>query len=244
MERSINSSEKEALDNLIIFKWKELLSQPFLLNFSESLMGKDNRVYALYLTQLYHYSKHTARTFALVAVSHCNSDIRYMQFCLEHALEEIGLEQLVLNDLHALGVPLNADEIPPPLPETDLLIAYLYRIATYGSPVQRLGYSYWAEGSHKLYGEFIESVMLGMGLQKKQRTYFYNHAMVEDKHFKGVEEMLAHMCRTPDDWQQVMKTASITIDLIQNIIKAVLQHYSKLIEHAAPEYEVLNEISS
>src|SRR6185436_17321115 len=119
------------LEQLIASKWENILEQPQALQFANSLMGKDRRVYALYLTQVYHYTYHTARNQALVGVNLKNTDVYYMQFCFEHAMEETGHELMALHDLRSMGVQISDVErdMPPALPQTELLIAYLYCIS-------------------------------------------------------------------------------------------------------------------
>src|SRR5687768_10301485 len=120
-------NQLKQLDAVISLKWEEILQQPQAVNFAGSLMGRDRRVYALYLTQVYHYAFHTARNQALVAVNPANVNTKYMQFCLEHALEETGHELMALHDLRSIGVPIEdpGKDMPPPMVATELLIAYL-----------------------------------------------------------------------------------------------------------------------
>ena len=234
------------LDELIARKWEEVLSQPQALNFVSSVMGKDRRVYALYLTQVYHYAFHTARNQALVAVNKANTNIHYMQFCLEHALEETGHELMALHDLRSMGIPISdvATEMPPALVPTELLIAYLYWVSSNGNPVQRLGYSYWAERSYGFIGSFVASLTTSLKLQKEQMTFYYNHAHIDDKHAKDVEKILLKVCRTEDDWEQVAKVAATTIDLTNNIISAVLEEYNKIVNGDASKFSILNEAAN
>lgn len=244
METLNKPLELQQLDELISRKWEEILLQPQALNFAGSLMGTDRRVYALYLTQVYHYAYHTARNQALVAVNPANRDIKYMQFCLEHALEETGHELMALHDLRSLGLSLENPEkdMPPALPQTELLIAYLYWISGNGSPVQRLGYSYWAECSYHYIGPFVDALCDRMMLKKRQMTFYYNHAAIDDKHAKDVERILLHVCKSPQDWKQVMKVAETTISLTHEILKAVLDEYQKLVKAEPSEYELMNSL--
>lgn len=232
----------EALEQLIADKWRSILEQPQALQFSGSLMGKDRRVYAIYLTQVYHYAFHTARNQALVAVNPSNTHIHYMQFCLEHALEETGHELMALHDLRAIGIPINdpAKDMPPALPPTQLLIAYLYRVAQHGNPVQRLGYSFWAERSYGYIREFMDGLRTGMGLDKTAMTFFYSHASIDDKHAKDVEDILLEVCQTGADWQAVTDTALVTLDLTHQIIKAVLDEYGRLVRHEPSPFAIVN----
>jgi hypothetical protein len=233
------------LDNLIAQKWQYILEQPQAIQFVSSIMGKDRRIYALYLTQVYHYAFHTARNQALVAVNRKNINIQYMQFCLEHALEETGHELMALHDLRSMGIPITdpKHEMPPALTPTQLLIAYLYWISQNGNPVQRLGYSFWAERSYAYIKGFMDSMLAGMELNKKQMTFFYSHSTIDDKHAKDVEEILIKVCKTDEDWMAVTQTAVITLDLTHQIIKAVISEYEKLIRGEPGDFEVVNQLA-
>lgn len=237
----MNQSALKELESKVAEKWSEILSQPQAIQFANSLMGKDRRIYALYLTQVYHYAFHTARNQALVAVNPANKDIHYMQFCLEHALEETGHELMALHDLRSMGVAINdpENEMPPALIPTKLLIAYLYRVATDGNPVQRLGYSYWAESSYGHIRKFMDELSSNMNLDKKQMTFFYNHSAIDDKHAKDVENILLKVCKTQADWDAVTETALVTLDLTHQILKAVIGEYEKLVRGLPSQFEIL-----
>ena len=230
------------LDQLIAGKWTSILEHPQALQFAGSMMGKDRRVYAIYLTQVYHYAFHTARNQALVAVNPENTDIKYMQFCLEHALEETGHELMALHDLRSIGIDIRdpKTQMPPALPPTQLLISYLYRISQQGNPVKRLGYSFWAERSYVYIRDFMDNLGSSMKLEKKQMTFFYSHSSIDDKHAKDVEEIVAHVCKTDEDWNDVREAAIITLDLTHEIIKAVLREYEKLVRGEPSSFEIVN----
>lgn len=242
---NMNNQEKlNELDRVISGKWEEILSQPQALNFADSFMSKDRRLYAIYLTQVYHYAFHTARNQALVAVNSANRNIHYMQFCLEHALEETGHELMALHDLKSIGVVINdpEKEMPPALAPTELLIAYLYWISAQGNPVQRLGYSYWAERSYEFIGPFVDSLSNSLALKKQQMTFYFSHAQIDNKHAKDVEDILMKVCSSEDDWMQVTKAAITTLNLTHNIISAVLDEYKKLINGEKSPFGRLNII--
>jgi hypothetical protein len=234
------------LDFLISSKWQEIFSHPQAINFANSLMGKDRRVYALYLTQVYHYASHTARNQALVAVNSANRNTTYMKFCLEHALEETGHELMALHDLRSIGVPIVDAEkdMPQALVSTELLIAYLYWISSHGNPVQRLGYSYWAERSYHFISSFVEMLTSNLDLKKQQMTFYYSHSNIDEKHARDVEEIVCKVCKTDEDWKQVSKVAITTLDLTNRILLSVLSEYQKLVEGTHSDFEILNKIKS
>ena len=234
----------DELENLIAEKWRSFLEQPQALQFKTSIMGSDRRVFALYMTQVYHYAFHTARNQALVAVNSQNKNIHYMQFCLEHALEETGHELMALHDLRSVGLTLKDPEkdMPPAMVPTQLLIAYLYWVSSNGNPLQRLGYSFWAERSYEYIGEFIDQISDNMGLHKNQMTFFYSHSSIDDKHAKDVENILLKACNTDSDWDAVIQTSVITLDLTFQIIKAVVDEYEKLVREEGSDFELVNQL--
>jgi thiaminase len=238
----MNRQKLQELEQLISSRWEEIFQHPQAQQFAGSLMGKDRRVYAIYLTQVYHYAFHTARNQALVAVNPANTDIHYMQFCLEHALEETGHELMALHDLRSIGIEIRepSSDMPPALPPTELLISYLYRVAQHGNPVQRLGYSYWAETSYGHINRFMEDLTSGMELDKRQMTFYYNHSSIDDKHAKDVENILLKVCKSEEDWAAVTKTAMVTLDLTFQILKEVINEYEKLVREGSSAFQIVN----
>lgn len=64
---------------------------------------QDDDHYTQWLIQTYHYVKHTTRLTALAAARLSIKDTHLHQHMLDHAAEEKAHEQLILNDLKALG---------------------------------------------------------------------------------------------------------------------------------------------
>jgi thiaminase len=236
----------EELENLIAEKWRTFLEQPQARQFKDSIMGRDKRIFALYMTQVYHYAFHTARNQALVAVNPANTNTHYMQFCLEHALEETGHELMALHDLRSIGVRINDPdtEMPPAMVPTQLLVAYLYWVSSNGNPLQRLGYSFWAERSYEYIRDYIDELTVSMGLDKHQMTFFYNHSAIDDKHARDVENILIKACKTEEDWRAVIQTSVITLDLTFQIVKAVVDEYEKLVRGQGSDYSIINSLAT
>jgi pyrroloquinoline quinone (PQQ) biosynthesis protein C len=110
----------------------------------------------------------------------------------------------------------------------------------HGNPLQRLGYSYWAETSYEYIRDFIDAMGGNMELTKRQMTFFYNHSTIDDKHAKDVENILLHCCNSKDDWDAVEQAAIITLDLTHQILKSVLEEYEKLVKVQPSLYEIVN----
>ena len=236
------AAELANLDEVIGVIWAEILAHPLAKTFANTMMSADRRIYALYMTQVYHYTFHTARNQALVGANLHNVDLRYMRYCFEHALEETGHEQMALHDLRAVGLRIEdpARDVPRPLPATELLIAYLYWVSTQGNPTQRLGYSYWAERSYDFIRPMIDTVRGRMNLATSDMTFFFAHSNVDEKHARDVTRVLAEVCRTADDWAAVRRTAEMTLRLTLQILEQVYGEYVKLRDGLPSEYACLN----
>ncbi|MGB0523615.1 MAG: iron-containing redox enzyme family protein [Flammeovirgaceae bacterium] len=230
------------LEALIRSEWKQALSQPRIANFVDTAAASDRRIIAIYLIQVYHYAFHTARNQALVGINLANTDTKYMQFCFEHALEETGHELMALHDLQTMGIRFkDRIAIPQALPATELLIAYLYYVASQGNPVQRLGYSYWSETSYSFIRAFMDMLMQSMKLEKSQMTFFYSHSHIDDKHAKDVAEIIVKVCKTDKDWEAVMRVAKTTLKLTNDMFHESFEEFLKLTRGEASAYAFINE---
>lgn len=230
--------ELKKLDALISKTWAELLSRPIAMEFLTNNASADRRAYAIYLTQAYHYTYHTARNQGLVGVNARNRDVHYMRYCFEHALEETGHELMALHDLKAIGIRFvdPQQDLPRPLPSTELLVAYLYYVATQGNPVQRLGYSYWAETAYPFGGPFLEGMRTRMKLDKAQMTFFYVHAKLDEKHANDVAEALVSACKTDEDWIAVRRVTETTIRVTFQMIEDCMREYERVAAGTPTDY--------
>ncbi|MEZ6186331.1 MAG: iron-containing redox enzyme family protein [Planctomycetota bacterium] len=236
--------ELEALDALISATWAELLARPMAATFLQSPASADRRMLALYFVQAYHYTSHTSRNQALVGVNPRTTNVHYLRYVFEHALEETGHELMALHDLRALGLAIEdpARDMPPPLPETEVLIAYLYYVASHGNPVQRLGYSYWAETAYGVGQSFLEGITARMNLRRDQLTFFHVHAEIDAKHAGDVERALLKACQTPEDWRAVRRAAETSLRLNWAMIEAEFREWERLDRGEPSDYTALNAL--
>jgi pyrroloquinoline quinone (PQQ) biosynthesis protein C len=83
-----------------------------------------------------------------------------------------------------------------------------------------------------------------MGLKKNQLTFFYNHSAIDDKHARDVENILLKACKRDKDWDSVIQTAVITLDLTFQIVKAVVNEYEKLVRGEQSEFMIINRLTT
>lgn len=197
----------------------------------------DRRLYAMYLVETYHYTRHNSRNQAVVATRAEDLPIRYMKYCLKHAMEEAGHEMMAFHDLKAMGYSsLNVADLPAPLQETDTLIAYLYRVAAQGEPLARLGYSYWAERSYEFIQPLLQMVSGRLEIPKKAMTFFEEHSEIDEKHAKEVAEVIQSFAETPEDWAAIEDTMVQSLKLTTRMMDAVLEEFIRLKETGESRY--------
>lgn len=221
--------------------WEELFHHSRFLRFVKE--GKTTKfLYAMYLLETYHYTYHNARNQALVGTRKEELDFQYQKFCFQHAAEETGHEQMALNDLKNLGLYNEGVEIPPPLPQTTVLIAYLYWISQHGNPVQRLGYSYWAESCYEYIMPLMDQVTRSLGLTRAQTTFLVAHAEIDKEHSRQVQHMINRVCKTTRDWQDVTEVMETSLKLTGNMMDSIYDQYLEFENHSSDRYSFLRSL--
>ena len=229
----------EALEKKLAAKWTTIIDGSGL---SRAVRDgcSDRRLLALYLIQTYHYAGQSMQTQAVVGLRVGQADHRYLKFCYKHASEEVGHELMALHDLKRLGVPADRVLLDPPLQATHLLVAYLHGISALGNPVQRLGYSYWAERWYRYAGPTLDALIRGMRLKPDDVTFFTVHAKIDAKHSEEVEEMILLTVKTEQDRRDIERVMDTSLQLMGGVLDQVYETYARLQAGGAPEFEYLN----
>ncbi|HEU4538289.1 MAG TPA: iron-containing redox enzyme family protein, partial [Polyangiaceae bacterium] len=201
------------------------------------------QLYGIYLLETYQYTLHNARNQALVGVRALDVSIPYLKFCFEHAAEETGHEHMALHDLRALGLAREAIVIPPPLPMTEALIAYLYWVSATGNPLRRLGYSFWAESSYDFIMPLIARAKADLGLTPAQMTFFVAHSKIDEDHAAEVRRMIAENCKTERDWRDVEHVLETSLRLMGDMMEDVYAEYERLRRGESPNYAFLGALA-
>ena len=170
-------SSLEELQTQMATRWAQILARPLAADIRRTIASGDRSLYALWLCQVAHLTRHTSAHQALVGTRVAEIDHRYARFCFEHALEEVGHENMALNDLRKMGFDApSIESLPAPLPETERLTAFLYYLAERGHPASRLGFSYWAEKCYPFLQSMVSGVKADLGLADTQMTFFVSHS--------------------------------------------------------------------
>lgn len=230
--------DSESLEMYVNQMWSDTMNGEFIKELMNSNAFRDPKMVAMYLTQVYHYAVHTPRHQALVGVNEANNNVKYMQYCFEHALEETGHELMALKDIQSLGFQIDAKNMPGKLPSTDLLIAFLYQEAKGPNPIHHLGYGFWSENACPYVTSFMENLMEVIGLNRNQLTFYSSHVTIDESHAKEVREIISYVAKTESDWQGIQRVAKITFDLTLGIVKDTFEAYKNLGNDTSNHFEL------
>lgn len=229
------------LDNRIEKAWAEILNGSRLVKaIREGRVSK--ALYAIYMIETSHYTAHNARNQGLVGVRHADNPV-YAKFCFEHAAQEVGHEKMALHDVMSLGLKNENFDIPPALPATEVLIAYLYWISFTGNPLQRLGYSYWAENAYQFITPLINKLSDTLLLKPAQLTFFVAHSDIDVEHFNEIKVILQRTCKRQCDWDAIANVMETSLRLTGNMLEAVYEQYEAWQNDLAPRYDFLHALA-
>jgi hypothetical protein len=224
----IKVKDVESFELFVNQMWLEGMSSHIIGELVKSDAFKDPKLVAMYLTQVYHYAVHTPRHQALVAINERNDNIKYMQYCFNHALEETGHELMALKDIQSLGYKIDSKSMPGRLPSTELMIAFLYQEAKSANPIHHLGYGFWSENACPFVNSFMESLMETNGLKRNQLTFYSSHVTIDESHAKEVRDIITNVATNDSDWEGMQRVAKITFDLTLGIVKETFEAYKNL----------------
>lgn len=230
------------LDERVEKSWADILENSRLVKaIREGCVSR--ALYAIYMIETFHYTAHNARNQGLVGVRHADNPV-YAKFCFEHAAQEVGHEKMALHDVMSLGLKNEVFDIPSALPETEVLIAYLYWISFTGNPLQRLGYSYWAENAYQFINPLINSLSETLELKPAQLTFFVAHSDIDIEHFNEIKLMLQRTCKRQEDWDAIANVMETSLRLTGNMLEAVYQQFEDWQNGLAPRYDFLHALDN
>jgi hypothetical protein len=233
----------EELDNLIASVWEEIFSSEEAKKYSSTLMNTDKRLYAMYMTQVYHYAWHTSRNLGLAGSNLFTTDLDLMKHFFEHAVGEVGHEQMACNDLKELGIPVESEkDIPPALPATEALIAYVKFLSLSEKPYRCLGYHYWIEQPYNYILSFMQALEHTMKLKKEQMSFYFNHVKIDQHHGKDIQDIVIKICTTDTYKEEIKEVIKTSLWLMFRLLQDVIAEYEKLIENKSERFAILNQI--
>lgn len=156
----------------------------------------ENKIaYGCWLAQTYYFVRHTTSFLSLTASRFGPRQRDRQYFQLQHLREESGHDQLLLNDLAALGFKLETFE---ELPETAALYQSQYYFIDHENPASHWAYAYLLEGlAAKKIRTFIDRVKSSHPTGSSQ--FLCVHMDEDQGHFERGLGLLDHLTPVESD---------------------------------------------
>jgi hypothetical protein len=103
------------------------------------------RVYARYLTNVWHYAQHSAIIIGTAGARCVTDNPALALYLLHHAREELGHDQWALDDLAAMGIDEDAVRASRPTPTCAAIVGVEYYTDMHANPFGLFGWVYALE---------------------------------------------------------------------------------------------------
>jgi pyrroloquinoline quinone (PQQ) biosynthesis protein C len=193
---------------------------------SEALAGRfDPAFYAAYLTNVFHYARHSATVIAMAGARVVPRHTELARYLIHHADEELGHEQWALDDLAALGVPADTVRASRPVPACAAMIGYEYYIAGHANPVALFGWLYTLEAMGDDLGTRIAQAigpqLVGTG--GRGLKFHAGHGEADHDHTADLTRMISTHITDAADRADVEHVADVVGELYVGIFRQIAE---------------------
>jgi len=159
----------------------------------EVLEGRPNpALYARYLTNVWHYARHSARVIGMAGARCVPSHPKLADYLLHHAREELGHEEWALDDLRATGFDPDRIHHTRPVPSCSAMIGVEYYTAAHANPVGLFGWLYVLEAIGDDLGHVVGD-RIAEGLELAQGVKFLKgHGEADAEHTRDLIEQISN----------------------------------------------------
>ena len=147
-------------------------------------------------------------------------------YYLEHAEEEHGHEQWILDDLDALGIPRPQSLARLPYPAVAALAGAQYYWMLHVHPIAYLGYIAVLEQPTDL--NFLKDVSARTGIPLSSMSAHVHHATLDPGHVAEFDRTLDALALTPRDRDLITISAITTVAHLQDVFSDILAHFSRV----------------
>ena len=177
--------------------------------------------YLAFLHQAFHHVRHTVPLMMGMGY-HLPERLRWMLPVLtEYIEEEIGHEEWILDDIDASGGDSDAARLTPPLPATEMMVAYAHDTIRRGNPVGFLGMVFVLEGASAALATLAaDAIRRTLDLPPEALRYLTSHGALDQEH-TGFYEGLVDRLGAADDQRAVIHAAHRFYGLYGAIFQAI-----------------------
>ncbi len=195
----------------------EFLASPAMAHVGGGHLTVDE--YRSFVKQTYYYVRENPQLQALATVFFRGGQRDMVLGFYQHAMSEIGHEQLALNDFITLGGEASQVPYKNPLPATTALTSYAFYQIYNGNPLGYLGYLYFLEFLPTLSGDAISNQLLGAGVPEGALTFLRDHIEIDKSHNRLMKRYAEKLVASDAD-----------VDCIEYAMKTTSYLYAKMIE--------------
>ncbi len=153
------------------------------------------------------------------------------EYYLEHAEEEAGHEQWLLNDLASLGVPRQQVLALLPHPSVAALVGVQYYWMFHVHPIAYLGYIAVLEAPTSI--DFLEGVSLRTGIPLASKSCHVMRARLDPGHVAEFDATLDSLPLLPRHQDLITSSAIATIAHLEHVFSDVLEHFGRIDDPAS-----------
>lgn len=196
--------------------------------------------YVSFLMQAYHHVKHTVPLLMNVGARLPEQKEWLRLAVAEYIEEELGHQEWILSDIAVCGFDKEIARLLPPLPATELMVAYAYDLVNRVNPLGFFGMVHVLEGtSINIADKAADAIRAKLGLPRNAFTYLYSHGALDQDHVKFFQQL---MDRIDDAGEQdlIIHSARMFYTLYGDIFRSLKP------EHHIPKYseaEVPNAVA-
>ncbi len=144
-------------------------------------------------------------------------------YLLEHAEEERGHEQWILDDLASLGIPREQVLARLPYPSAAALVGLQYYWMLHVHPVAYLGYIAVLEQPTSI--DFLEEVSARTGIPLSSMTAHVHHATLDPGHVAEFDQTLDGLAMTEREREIIAISAVTTVAHLQDVFSEMLTRF-------------------
>lgn len=175
------------------------------------------------LKQIFHYTRENPQLQTLAGSRFRGHQRNIIKRFYQHAVSEIGHEQLAINDLNILGVDTSSIPYENPLPTTLPLTTFpIYQIM-YRNPAGYLGSILFLEWMPTQSGAGYMQILSKIGTPKEAMTFLQDHATVDVLHNKLMEGYLHEMVCSEADYESVRYCVYATAHYYSEMLWGAIQ---------------------
>ncbi len=153
-------------------------------------------------------------------------EIWLRDYYLEHADEEAGHEQWLLNDLASFGIPQDQVLQRLPYPSVAALVGVQYYWMFHVHPIAYLGYIAVVEEPASM--EFLETISRRTGISLSSMSGHAMHARLDPDHVAEFDAALDALPLRQHHQDLISVSAIATVAHLEHVFSEILEHFERI----------------